>query len=60
MFAERERNLQNELDIQKDKTIQLANDTQLLLDRIDVFEIQKIELEDKIKNLENDNLAMMK
>ena len=60
MFAERERNLQNELDIQKDKTIQLANDNQLLLDRIDVFEIQKIELEDKIKNLENDNLAMMK
>lgn len=60
MASEREKLLQEDIEVQKDKNRELANDNQILLNKIDAFDIEKMELNDKITNLENDNCALMK
>lgn len=55
-----ERELQIELEEQNKKSDQLAEDNRTLLDKMDQMEMSKDELLQKIKDLEIDNVSLMK
>jgi hypothetical protein len=55
---------QNGLELRVEEEIkkaeQLAEDNKILLEKLQLLELDKVDMNEKIKDLENDNLNLMK
>lgn len=57
---ERQNELEFKIDEEIKKSNQLAEDNKILLEKIELLELEKGDLVDKVKNMEEDNLNLMK